>query len=39
LNKTYTVLLKVEANKVEWGSITGGANANWGSPNLFVGVN
>ncbi|MFO7598807.1 MAG: beta-1,3-glucanase family protein [Candidatus Desulfacyla sp.] len=39
LNKTYTVLLKVEANVVEWGSITGGASANWGDPNLFVGVN
>lgn len=39
LNKTYTVLLKVEAKAVEWGSITGGASANWSSPNLFVGVN
>ena len=38
LNKTYTVLVKVEGGKVVWGSITGGASATWSSPNLFVGV-
>lgn len=38
LNKTYTVLVKVDGGKVVWGSITGGASATWSSPNLFVGV-
>ncbi|MDI6742020.1 MAG: beta-1,3-glucanase family protein [Smithella sp.] len=35
--KTYSVIMKIDDGRISWGSITGGANANWGAPNLFVG--
>lgn len=35
--KKFLVLVKVTNNKVDWGSISGGGNANWASPVLFIG--
>jgi len=36
-NKTMKVLLKVQGGSVSFGTIAGGGNANFASPNLFVG--
>gem|GEM_PF-1383447 len=38
LDKSYTVVVKVAGGEVSWGSITGGASATWGAPNLFLGL-
>jgi len=35
--KKYSVFLKVDGGTVSWGSITGGADASWSKPNLFIG--
>jgi len=35
--KKFLVLIKVTNKTVEWGSISGGGNATWSSPVLFIG--
>lgn len=37
LGKKYTVLMLVEGGTVSWGSISGGGDATWTAPNLFIG--
>lgn len=37
LGQKHTILVKVQNGSVEWGSMSGGGDANWGAPNLFIG--
>ena len=37
LGKKHQILLMVSGGQVQWGSIAGGGDANWGAPNLFIG--